>query len=437
MNDRLTGLYDRPRFFQLLNSMVQNAVELSAPMALLVIDLQRFHKINRNFGHDTGDAVLKAVAEVLKQVSRPGDYLARIGDDQFALLLDRVANIGHAQLAAMKVQRLLDLPISVGERTIRCQAVIGISLCPAHASTATALLQSAELALAEAKYQEQPFGFPKVREEGELPENWDIEVSLGDAIARSELQVYFQPKISLETGEPTGAEALVRWHNPSRGVLSPMEFLPVAEAIGFLKPMTIWMLNSALRLSGEWTEQWGRLSVSVNIPPNILAQPDFVDLVMSAEKLWQRENVTLCLEVLEQSLISDIETVFEKLNRLRSLGVKIAIDDFGTGYSSLAYFRDIPTDQLKIDQSFIRGLKGDKANRHIVSLIIDIAHRFELQVVAEGVEERDVALYLKRKGCDLAQGYYFAKPMPAQAFADWLKNYRPENAFIKPPARSR
>jgi len=190
------------------------------------------------------------------------------------------------------------------------------------------------------------------------------------------------------------------------------------------------MLNSALRLSAEWTEQWGKLSVSVNIPPHILAQPDFVDLVMSAEKLWQRDNVDLYLEVLEQSLISNIDSVFEKLNTLRNHGVKIAIDDFGTGYSSLSYFRDIPTDELKIDQSFIRGLKRDKANIHIVSLIIDIAHRFKLQVVAEGVEERDVALYLKKEGCDIVQGYYFAKPMPAEEFADWLKTYQPEKYFM-------
>ncbi|AKH19126.1 putative bifunctional diguanylate cyclase/phosphodiesterase [Sedimenticola thiotaurini] len=431
MNDLLTGLYNRPRFMELLNQMVQDAVDFSAPMALLIIDIQRFHKINRHFGHHTGDAVLKAVAEVLKQVRRKDDYLARIGDDQFALILDRVANVGHAQLAAMKIQRLLDLPINVEGRDFRCKAVIGVSLCPANADTATALLQSAELALAEAKYQEQPIGFPKLTREQEIPENWDIEVALGDAINHSELQVFFQPKISLDTGRPVGAEALVRWQNRTRGLLSPDQFLPVAEAIGFLKPLTIWMLNSALRLSGEWTEQWGRLSVSVNIPPNILAQPDFVDLVMSAEKLWQRDNVDLCLEVLEQSFITDIDTVFEKLNALRNLGIGIAIDDFGTGYSSLSYFRDIPTDELKIDQSFIRGLKDDKANLHIVSLIIDIAHRFELQVVAEGVETEEAALYLKKNGCDLAQGYFFAKPMPAREFAEWLKNYRPEKAFMK------
>ncbi|MCW8907139.1 MAG: bifunctional diguanylate cyclase/phosphodiesterase [Sedimenticola sp.] len=426
MIDNLTSLLGRPRFLEHLDEMVRHSAEFKAPLGLLIVDVRRFRKINRNFGHETGDQVLQGVASVLKQVARSGDSIGRIGDDQFALLLDRVANIGHAQLAAMKMQRLLDLPISTPEREVRCAVTIGISLCPTHANTSGKLLLSAEQALAEAKQMEQPIGFAVPLEEEGISSDWDIEVSLGDSILNSELRAYYQPKIDLASGRPLGAEALVRWQNASRGLLSPAVFLPVAEAIGFLKPLTIWMLNSALRHSAEWSQRWGKLSVSVNIPPHILAQPDFVDLVMSAEKLWMREHVDLCLEVLEQSLVADVDVAFEKLSALREQGVKIAIDDFGTGYSSLSYFRDIPTDELKIDQSFIRGLRQDRANIHIVSLIMDIAHRFGLQVVAEGVEDRKVAAYLKHQGCDQAQGYYFARPMPADEFASWLKTYQPD-----------
>jgi EAL domain-containing protein (putative c-di-GMP-specific phosphodiesterase class I) len=189
--------------------------------------------------------------------------------------------------------------------------------------------------------------------------------------------------------------------------------------------MTIWMLNSALRLSADWTRKWGRLSVAVNIPPSILGEPDFTDLVLNADKLWQRDNVDLCLEVVEESLVSDIEMAFKKLNLLRDHGIRISIDDFGTGYSSLSYFRDIPTDELKIDKSFIKGLKSDKTNIHIVSLIIEMAHRFGLQVIAEGVEDRDIVSYLEKKQCDHVQGYYFARPMPAESFTDWLDAYQP------------
>ncbi|MCW8902226.1 putative bifunctional diguanylate cyclase/phosphodiesterase [Sedimenticola sp.] len=426
MKDHLTNLLSRARFLKFLDEQIHHSVEFGAPLGLLVVDIRRFRNINRNFGHETGDLVLQGVAGILNQVGRPGDSIGRIGDDQFAVLLDRVANLGHAQLAAMKIQRLLDLPIATPEREIRCAVTIGISLCPANAETSGRLLQSAEQALAEAKQLEQPIGFAAPHEEEGISADWDIEISLGESIARSELRAYYQPKIALATGRPVGAEALVRWQSASRGLLSPGVFLPVAEAIGFLKPLTIWMLNSALRQSAEWTDRWGKLSVSVNMPPHILAQPDFVDLVMSAEKLWMREHVDLCLEVLEQSLVADVDVAFEKLNTLREQGIKIAIDDFGTGYSSLSYFRDIPTDELKIDQSFIKGLRQDRANIHIVSLIMDIAHRFGLQVVAEGVDDQKVAAYLKKQGCDQAQGYYFGRPMPADEFANWLKTYQPD-----------
>ena len=425
MNDLLTGLYNRAKFFDVLKHTVRKAAEFSAPVGLLIIDIQRFRKINKNYGYDTGDAVLQAVAGVLKKVCREGDCVARIGDDQFAMLLARVINTGHAKLAAAKIQRLLDVPIMVKERKIRCSAVIGISLYPFNTSEPRELLQTAELFLERAKYMELPIGFSEEKEEEGISEEWDIEVSLGESIARSELRIFFQPKISLDTGKPVGAEALVRWKSPSRGLISPAVFLPVAATIGFFKPLTIWMLNSALRLSSGWTQKWGRLSVSVNIPPSLLEQSDFVDLVMSAEELWQRDNVDLCLEVLEESLVSDVQLAFQKLNTLREHGVKIAIDDFGTGYSSLSYFRDIPTDELKIDQSFVKELQKDETNAHIVSLIIEIAHRFGLQVVAEGVEDHDALMYLKENGCDQAQGYYFAKPMPAASFLDWLETYEP------------
>lgn len=430
MTDALTGLYNRSTFFDLLKKMVHNAVEFSAPIGLLIIDIRRFHIINKNFGHDSGDMVLQAVAGVLKNVCREGDYLARIGDDQFAMLLSRVANIGHAQLAATKIRRLLDVPIMIEDREIRCAAAIGIGLCPYNAAEANALLLSAERALEQAKHLDPPIGFFENKQQEQISQDWDIELMLGEAIAHSELRVFFQPKISLDTGKPVGAEALVRWESAMRGMVSPAAFLPVAEAIGFLTPLTIWMLNSALRLSSGWTRKWGRLSVSVNIPPSMLEQPDFVDLVISAEKLWHRDNVDLCLEIVEQSLVSDVEVAFRKLNALREQGVKISIDDFGTGYSSLAYFRDIPADELKIDQSFVKDLMSDEANIHIVSLIIEIAHRFGLQVIAEGVEEHDVLMYLKKKTCDQAQGYYFAKPMPADAFGGWLATYQPETDLL-------
>jgi diguanylate cyclase (GGDEF)-like protein len=428
-SDGLTGLANRSKFLHLLNEKVSKAEASNVPLGLLIVDIHRFHKINTIHGHAVGDYLLQAVARILKNVCREGDALARIGDDQFAMLLDRVANKGHVQLAATKIQRLLAEPIFIEKQEISFKVIIGVSAYPSIATQADKLLQSAERALEHAKIKEKPISWYENNDTDKF-DYWNVEASLEKAIPNSEYRLYFQPKVSLTTAKPIGAEALIRWDSPAHGMLSPAAFLPIAGSIDILKPLTIWMLNSALRLSSEWTEKWGRLSVSVNIPPSMLEQSDFVDMVLSADNLWQRDHVVLCLEILEQSLVADVQTTFKKLERLRKAGVRVAIDDFGTGYSSLSYFRDIPTDELKIDQSFIKGLKVDKANMHIVSLIIDMAHRFGMSVVAEGVESHDALMYLKHKGCDQVQGFYIAEPMTAEAFFEWIESYQLDKEIL-------
>ncbi len=425
MIDSLTGLFNRTTLFTQLKDLAHKALQNDTPLGLLLIDIRRFNKINANYGYLAGDKVLQAVAKTLNTVCREGDMIARIADDQFVLVLSRVANMGHAQLAALKIQRLIDSPIELDNRIINFKATIGIGLLPSQAQDTEALLQVANRALVQAKKMDQPIGCLKQEEINPGTEECDIEIALSDSINNSELEVYFQPKISLITGEPIGAEALVRWQHPERGLLFPGDFLPAAEAIGFLKPLSIWVLNSALRHSIDWTEKWGILGVSVNIPPSMMEQPDFIDLVLSAKNLWQRDSSHLCLEVLEQSLIDDVQLVFERLSELRETGIQVSIDDFGTGYSSLSYFRDIPADELKIDRSFVMDIATDSVSKNIVSLIIETAQLFNLKVVAEGVEDEETLSYLKSKGCDYAQGYYVARPMPAADFKLWLENYAP------------
>lgn len=424
MRDPITGLFNRQQFLHILESEINEGNEHQIPIGLIVIDIRDFKRFNRLFGYAAGDLVLQAVAKILEQVKRRQDQIARIGDNQFALILSGVMNSGHAQLAAFKLQRLLDIPIQLEREQVRCSAHIGVALCPDHATGPDVLLQEAEKALAQARYSEHRVRVAERREEEDISEDWDIELELVDSIRKSQLRVYFQPKISLTTYKPIGAEALVRWDSPSRGLLAPMMFIPVAESIGFIKPLTEWMLNSALRLSGQWTKRWGELEVSVNIPTRILEQADFADIVLSARELWQPENVTLYLEVLEQSFVGDVKYTTSKLKSLRAEGIKVSIDDFGTGYSSLAYFRDIPADQLKIDRSFVFGLLKDKASENVVDLIINLAHRFDLSVVAEGVEDRDTLAALADMQCDAVQGYVFARPMPAEEFQDWLSSYQ-------------
>jgi diguanylate cyclase (GGDEF)-like protein len=428
MTDPVTGLHDRQQFLHILHSEVSEAATLQVSLALLKVDIHQFSRINIKHGYAAGDSVLRAVAKVLEQVCREGDQIARIGDDQFALILPGVLNSGHAELAVHKIHRLLDVPVQLDHGTLHCSANIGIALFPEHARGADALLTAADEAQRRARISGQPFCVAYSEEDEECSEHWDIEMALEDAIQKSEMCVYFQPKISLATGEPVGAEALVRWNSSFRGLIGPNEFIPIAESTGFIRPLTEWMMNSALRLAGEWEHPWGEQEVSINVPTVILERPDFVDTVMSARELWSSEGNRLCIEILEQSFIENIEEVFASLKLLRDKGIRVSIDDFGTGYSSLSYFRDIPADQLKIDQSFVFGLLKDRDNANIVELIVDLAHRFGLSVVAEGVEDVKTLSALKKMQCDVAQGYFIARPMPAEEYRYWLANYRGMNA---------
>ena len=426
MYDVTTGLFSRERFFKILERQVQSANESKVSTALLVIEIQRFRAINVNYGYSAGDEVLKSFAELLGKIQRQGDYAARIGNDCFALLLTRVVNPGHAKLAAFKIQQLLEIPLKIGDSEIRCDAIIGIALCPLHTSRPEGLLTTAEEALLYAKRREQKLGFLDHEKKSEISEHWDIEYELRGAIDRSEFAVFFQPKLSILNRRPVpiGAEALIRWNSRSRGIVSPVVFLPIAESMGLMKPLTIWMLNSALRLSQRWPEKWGDLVVSVNIPPNIVSQADFVDIVLSTTNLWKSERITLCVEILEQSMVQDPSETFDKLKELREHGIKISIDDFGTGYSSLSYFRDIPADELKIDKSFVFNLLQNESNLNIVGLIIDLARRFGLSVVAEGVENRETLEKLIALKCDQVQGYFFSRPIPSDEFPVWLSKFQ-------------
>lgn len=423
MEDNLTQLYDRETFFKLLARHIVSAHDHKVKLALLVIDINRFDRINRLYDYPAGDLVLKQFAKLLFGVKRKQDYLARIGDNRFALILINIMNTGHANLAAQKILRLLQLPFEVGADKLLIEATIGISLCPLHASKTTALLKQSEIALESARTNKQFIGMTETSAEEHLSDTWDIELAMDEALQTQQFSIYYQPKVSLQSGKPVGAEALLRWNHRSRGFISPDIFIPIAEKTGHIKPITSWILNSVLRHSSKWTTKWGALSVSANIPPDLIFQLDLKDFVTNAIKLWGNDNITLVLEIIERSLIEDTERCFAILKEMQSMGVKISIDDFGTGYSSLAYFKSLPINELKIDQSFVFDLVKDKANENLVRLMIDLAHSFELQTVAEGIEDRETFNALKSMGCNLAQGYYIAKPMPHEDFSVWLENF--------------
>ena len=423
MTDFLTGLDDRWQFIDYLHEKVSRCKTQQKSFALLVIEIKNFQQINLLHGHVVGDQLLKKFTGVLKEVARNSDSLFRLGDRKFSLVLRGIKSIEHAKLAAYKVQRLLETIFKFDSTQVRCVATVGIALFPDNSSEADTLFQHAEIALNQAKQLNLFIGVVDgVKQEPEL-NIADLEVDLMTAIESSELRVFFQPKISATTGQPLGAEALVRWQHPVHGLLTPYHFLPIATTSGLLKPLTIWVLNAALRLSRQWSEKWGDLKLSVNIPTLFIEQADFIDVIKSAQGLWQKSGIILCLELLEDSFMSNADSSFKVLKDLQAEGIKISIDDFGTGYSSLAYFMNIPADELKIDQSFILGLTKDLTNLKIINLITDLAHSFGLTVVAEGVENEEIVKTLKQVQCDEYQGYYYARPLPADEFETWLETY--------------
>lgn len=425
LQDELTGLHNRQSFLGLLRRHIVQANETQRMLALVVVDIDSFAQINGASGYAVGDQVLCHLARQIEEVARKQDYAARIGDNRFAVLLPRVLNHGHAELAVQKLLRLLEVPVETGETRLTLAVTIGAALCPIHATHAEYLLRKAELALATARAQGLRYLFsPDVPQGPTLSDLWDLELELAGAIERGEMRMYYQPQVRIGDLGLVGGEALMRWDTRSRGLMSPDVFIPLAERTGQIGRLTMWALNTALRQAGEWKQPGAPLTVSVNLPGEMASQRDLPELVENALQLWGRENVRLVLEITERSLM-DRERAFEILGRIRALGVRISIDDFGTGYSCLAYFKNIPADELKIDKSFVTGLLTDTASADITGLIIDLAHRFGLAVVAEGVEDAATFARLKAGGCDVAQGYLFGKAMPAPEFQKWLAAYRP------------
>ncbi|MBD8525802.1 putative bifunctional diguanylate cyclase/phosphodiesterase [Pseudomarimonas arenosa] len=422
LQDELTGLAARRSFIATVRRQVTLANEHQLVLGLLVIDIDGFALINSAYGFEFGDAVLRHVAEQLRKVTRKRDYVARIGDNRFALLLTQLMNQGHAELAAQKVQRLLDLPFERGGQRLRIAVTVGAALCPGHATESEHLLRVAERYLHEARQRGLRLLFPPEQIELEtLSEFWDIEIELGGASHRGELQMHYQPKLSLRDLRPVGAEALMRWQHRSRGMVPPSLFIPIAEKTGQIKPLTLWAMNTALRHASEWHHPAGSVSVAVNVPAEMVAQHDLPDLVENALSLWGKPHVQLVLEITERSLVADPKHSFKILSSIRDMGVKISIDDFGTGYSCLAYFKDMQVDELKIDRSFVANLLTDRAAADITNLIIDLAHRFQLSVVAEGIEDMPTLEALSAVQCDVAQGYLFGKAMRSERFDQWLQ----------------
>jgi len=421
--DNLTQIDDRESFYKKLTKQIHQANIHQTKLALILVDIDHFYSINDFYGYHDANKILVKFVELLKTVARPQDYIARIGDNTFAIILNGIMNVGHAELAAHKISRLLETPFTLHENKILIRCSMGISVCPTHAKNERYLLKEAETVLRKTKAMGVSIGVSEFKAEDEISDTWDIEMDLSMALDNSELYVYYQPKVSTKTGQITGAEALLRWIHPKRGFISPDVFIPLAEKSGVIKPITNWVLNTVLRQAAEWTDKWGKQSISVNIPPEFILFPEFKDTLQNALNLWGTTNITLTLEIIERSLITEVNQTISVLKDIRAMGIDISIDDFGTGYSSLSYFEKLPVNELKIDMSFICNLLKSKPNRDIVRFVINLAQAFDLKIVAEGVEDVHTLKYLKKLECDLIQGYYFSKPLSHEQYSEYLMNF--------------
>ena len=415
--DDLTGLPNRSLFQDLLQQTIEYPQRSGKNVAALLLDLDDFKHINDSLGHHTGDRLLVAVAERLKGCLRPGDTAARTGGDEFAVLLNEVEGLGEAERVAERVLESLGAPFSLKGYQPVVSASVGVVLRSEAHGRSEDLLQSAYLAMHEAKSGGKAGHAvfdPEI--ERRAVERLELEHDLRKALERDEFVVYYQPVVVLETGQIVGMEALVRWKHPRRGTVSPAEFIPVAEENGLIVQIGDTVLRKTCRQIREWQRRYPDgypLVAGVNLSPRQLQHPRLVQEVTAILEQTGLAPGSLTLEITESLLISEFEQHVAVLETLKDAGIGFAIDDFGTGYSSLAYLRTLPAGLLKIDRSFVNRL-GDQAEDEILlSGVVNIAHGLGLGVTAEGVETPEQAARLKALGCDLAQGYYFSRPLPA------------------------
>jgi diguanylate cyclase (GGDEF)-like protein len=418
-NDTLTGLPNRVLFADNLDRAIERAESHGQSLAVLFLDLDRFKFVNDTLGHEIGDRLLKAVAGRIKCCVRSTDCVARLGGDEFTVLLDDLSVPALAANAAQKICRSLASPFEIDGQDIYVSTSIGISIYPADGTDVSTLLRRADTAMYRAKRGSGGYQFYEAGMEASISEHLRMDSSLRRALERNELLVYYQPKADTSSGRITGMEALVRWKHPVRGMISPLEFIPLAEETGIIKPIGEFVLRTACAQTKEWLAAGAPdLRIAVNISGIQLKEKGFSDTVASVLRDTGLDPRHLTLEITESVLMEHAREAVSTLQELKSIGLNLDIDDFGTGYSSLAYLKRFPVDALKVDRTFTRDMTTNPDDASIVAGIIALAHSLRLKVVAEGVEtleQREILIGLE---CDSMQGYYLAEPLPASEFAD-------------------
>ena len=417
-DQRLTQLPNRTHFRHELDK----AFAEQRPVTVLLVGLNRFKEVNRRIGYAAGDRLLRAMAARLQQVVQPGDFVARLTGDLFAVLLPG-ADVDAARAAAQRIGRELEQPLELDGHRIDRSVAIGLALAPRQADSAEQVLARAEVALYAAKDGREAVVVYDPARERASEANLALLSELRHALTHHELRLHLQPKVGLRTGAITGAEALLRWEHPQRGLVPPGAFIPYAEDSPIIKDLTLWVFEAVVQEQRSLRE-CGVASVSINLSARDLMDPALPDKLLALLLRHGARSDGLCLETTESAVMADIGRARETLQRLRECGFKLSIDDFGEGQTSMRYLKDLPVHELKIDMVFVKGIQTDRRNESIVRALAEVGHEYGLNVVAEGVENAALARRLAELGCDEGQGWHFAKPMPAEELRRWARAHR-------------
>jgi diguanylate cyclase (GGDEF)-like protein/PAS domain S-box-containing protein len=418
--DTLTDLPNRTSLHERLQQTI-DSVGPKGSFALFFIGLDRFKMVNETLGHPAGDRALQKVAKRLQQFAHGVSPVARPGGDVFALLLSPLADSQQPSRTAHEILEVFATPLKLEGYAVDVALSIGIALYPHHGEYADTLMARAEVAMGAAKSAHSRIAAYDAGMEQYTLEHLQLAGELRHAIEQNELVLHYQPKINMKEKHIIGVEALVRWQHPEKGFMAPGLFIPMAEQTGLIHPLTYWVLNEALAQISRWHQQGLELVIAVNLAVQNLLDAQLVDVIAKRLHDCEVEPSWLMLEITESSLMAEPVRAQKTLQQLHAMGIRLSIDDFGTGHSSLAYLKDLPVDELKIDQSFILNMSSDETQAMIVRSTIGLAHNLNLKTTAEGIETQEVWDQLQALGCDVAQGYFMGKPLAAADFMCWLQ----------------